>query len=162
MSSTDYKLIIESVRGEMKREGKDEGLDIQRFEFGAELARDGASGMGRQRRRYSDVKFFKLLDRASPTLQTMLATNAKIRKATLSVYKGAGEKRLLYYQITLSDAYISSYKIVGYDYEDQFGAIPRDEFSINYRKIDVDYTKQNQEGEPDGTVSFSDQLDSAQ
>jgi type VI secretion system secreted protein Hcp len=162
MSSVDYKLVIESVRGEMKRDGKDDGIEVQSFEFGAEVARDGASGTARQRRRYSDVKFTKLVDRASPTLQSMLATNAKIKKATLSVYKGDGDKRLLYYQLTLSDGYISSYRIVGQDRDDQFGAIPRDEFSINFRKIDVDYTKQNQKGDADGTVSFSDQLDQAQ
>jgi len=123
---------------------------------------DGASGSARQRRRYSDIKFHKLVDRASPSIQTMLATNAKIKKATLSVFKGDGDKRLLFYKVTLTDAYISSYKIVGMDFEDKFGALPRDEFTINFRKIDVDYTKQNQKGDADGTVSFSDQLDSAQ
>jgi type VI secretion system secreted protein Hcp len=162
MASCDYKLVIESVRGEMKREGTHDGIDVQRFEFGAEVARDGASGLARQRRRYSDVKFTKLVDRASPTLQSMLATNTKIRKATLSCYKGDGDKRLLFYQVTLSDAYISAYRIIGEDFRDEFGAIPRDEFSINFRKIDVDYTKQNNKGDADGTISFSDQLDSVQ
>jgi type VI secretion system Hcp family effector len=161
MSSTDYKLVIESVRGEMKRKDTEEGLDIQRFEFSAEVARDGASGSARQRRRYSDVKFFKLVDRASPTIQTMLATNSKIKTATLSCHKGDGRKRLLYYKVTLHDAYISSYKIVGTDFQDEYGAIPRDEFSMNFRKIDIEYTKQNQAGDADGTVSFTDQLDSA-
>ena len=41
---------------------------------------------------------------------------------------------------------------------DEFGAIPREEFCINFRKIDVEYTKQNARGGPDGTVNFSDAL----
>lgn len=159
MPNTDYHLLIEGVRGEFKRDGKDEGIEIQRFEFGAQVARDGASGQARQRRRYTDVKFNKVLDRASPTLQTMLATNAKIKKATLSVHKAAGDKRLLYYKVILSDAYVSFYNVVGEDSEDRFGSIPRDEFCINFRKIEVEYTKQSQEGDKDGGVSFSDTLD---
>lgn len=161
MTATDYKLVIESVRGEMKRDNKDDAIQVLRFEFGADTARDGSSGQARQKRRYTDVKFSKLIDRSSPTLQSMLATNSLIKKAVLSVYKANGNERLLYYQVTLADGYISNYRIVGQELNDEFGAIPRDEFSINFRKITVEYTKQNQQGQPDGTVTFNDQLDGA-
>src|SRR4051812_12372437 len=113
MSETDYNLVIESVRGELKRDNNRGGMDILRVEVGAQVARAGAGGQARQRRRYTDVTFHKLVDRSSPTLQTMLATNAKIKTATLNCFKAAGDKRLLYYKVTLMDAYISSYKIVG-------------------------------------------------
>ena len=160
MSSTDYELVIESVRGEMRRDGADNKIDIQKFEFETHVAREGASGVSRMRRQYTDVTFTKLLDRASPTLQSMLATNSVIKTATLKVYKAAGDQRLLYYKLILSDGYISSYKIVGEHLHDEYGAIPRDEFSINFRKIEVDYTKQAQEGGGSGSVSFTDTLDS--
>jgi len=39
MATTDYNLLIESVRGELKRDANHDGIDIHRFEFGAELAR---------------------------------------------------------------------------------------------------------------------------
>ena len=158
MSNTNYHLTIESVRGEMKREQKDHGIEVMTFEFGASVARDGASGQGKQRRQYTDVKFTKLVDRSSPTLQSMLATNSKIKTATLVVAKAGGDNPLEYYKVILSDAYIASYKIRGADFQDQWGAIPRDEFSINFRKIEVTYVKQDQKGLPDGSVMFSDEI----
>ena len=161
MSSTNYHLTIESVRGEMKRDSKDHGIEVQRFEFGASVARDGASGAGKQRRQYTDVKFSKLVDKSSPTLQTMLATNAKIKTATLTAHKAAGDNALVFYKIVLTDGYVSSYKILGMDFGDEFGAIPRDEFSINFRKIEVTYVKQNQKGDADGSVMFTDEVNSS-
>ena len=93
----------------------------------------------------------------------MLATNGKIKKATLTVEKAgdkdADGKPLIYYRLILSDAYISSYKICGEELDDEFGTIPRDEFSINFRKIDVEYTEQHRSGGGAGAVMFSDELD---
>jgi len=157
MATTDYHLIIESIRGETKRPTGDDGMDILRFELAADVVRDGMTGQAQGRRRYTDMKFHKILDKASPTIMQMLAQNAKIRKATLTCRKTGGHA-LEYYKIVLSDAYIASYKVVGADFKDEFGAIPREEFTINYRKIDVEYTKQNDKGGADGTVNFSDSL----
>ncbi len=160
MAETDFELKIESVKGEMKRNTGD-GIQILRFEFGAEAARDGASGAAKQRRTYTDVKFSKLTDRASPTILSMLATNSKIRTATLTAKKAAGDKRLVFYKVILSDGYISSYKIVGADFEDKFGSLPRDEFTINFRKIQVEYVPQGQGGDRDGGVVFMDEINVA-
>ena len=158
MSGTNYHLTIESVRGEMKRDQKDHGIEVMTFEFSSSVARDGASGQGKQRRQYTDVKFTKLVDRASPTLQSMLATNSKIKTATLVARKAAGDTALEFYKLVLTDGYISSYKIMGADFQDQWGAIPRDEFSINFRKIEVTYVKQDQKGNADGSVMFADEV----
>jgi len=164
MMQTNYQLTIESVRGEMKRDGKTDQIEVRSFEFGVEVARDGASGQASQRRRYTDVTFTKLVDRSSPSIQQLLATNGKIKKATLTVEKAgdkdADGKPLIYYRLILSDAYISSYKICGEELDDEFGTIPRDEFSINFRKIDVEYTEQHRSGGGAGAVMFSDELDS--
>ena len=157
MATTDYHLVIESVRGETKRPTGDNGLDILRFEYAVDVARDAASGTASGRRRYSDVKFQKIIDQSSPTILQMLAQNRKIGKATLTCRKSGGQA-LDYYKVVLSDGYISSYKVVGASMTDEFGAIPREEFCINFRKIDVEYTKQNAKGGPDGTVNFSDAL----
>lgn len=159
MAHTDYRLTIDSVRGELRRTAQNEGMEIQSFEYSADAPHDAATGQATGRRRYSDVTFAKLLDKSSPMLQLMLSHHSKIRKATLTCYKaGDGGDMLKYYEVIWSDAYISSYRIRGEDRGDEFGALPRDEFTLNFRKVEVNYTMQTAQGGSAGSTSFADEL----
>ena len=160
MAQTDYRLVIDSVRGELKRTGQqNEGIDIHSFEYSTDAPHDAATGQATGRRRYSDVTFTKLLDKASPMLQLMLAQHSKIRKATLTCCKAGDHGEMLkYYEVIWTDAYISSYRVRGEDAGDEFGAIPRDEFTMNFRKIEVNYTLQTSKGSSAGSTSFADEL----
>ncbi len=159
MAKTDYVLEIDSVRGETKRGGKNQLIEIREFEFSTLVPQDGATGEATGRRRYSNVTFRKVVDSSSPILQQMLATHSKIRKATLTLSKtGTNKESFKYYKLIVSEGYISSYRILGKHIEDEFGAIPRDEFAINFKKIVVDYMVQANSGASDGNLSFIDDI----
>jgi type VI secretion system secreted protein Hcp len=165
MAKTDYQLVIESVKGEMKRDGKEEGIEVFEFRFEADIPRDAATGQARARRRYSDITFVKLLDRSSPIIMQMLSTHSKIKKATLTLHKAGDIDKdgtpLKYYTLVVSDAYISSYKIHGDGSLVDIATIPRDEFTINYRKIEIEYKPQNAKGMAEGSTMFADEWNDA-
>ena len=89
----------------------------------------------------------------------MLATNAKIRQATLRLSKAGGDE-LIFYKVILKDAYIVSYKLHGEDLPDEFRSHPREEFEISFRRIEVEYEEQNEKGLKAGGVFFVDDIGS--
>jgi type VI secretion system secreted protein Hcp len=158
MPSTNYILKIESVRGETKRDGKDDLIEVLSFEYGMSTGHFQGEASSK-RRNYTNVRFTKLIDRSSVGIQQMLATNSKIRQATLRLSKAGGDE-LIFYKVILKDAYIVSYKIRGEDLPDEFRSFPREEFEISFRRIEVEYEEQNEQGLKGGGVSFMDDIGS--
>ena len=156
MASSNYILKIESVRGETRRNGKDDLIEVLSFEYGVSAGHFQGEATSK-RRNYTNVRFTKLIDRSSVGILQMLATNSKIRQATLSLSKAGGDE-LIFYKIVLKDAYIVSYKIRGEDLPDEFRSMPRDEFEISFRRIEVEYEEQDEKGLKGGLVSFTDDI----
>jgi len=158
MASTNYILKIESVRGETRRDGKDDLIEVLSFEYGIAAGHFQGEGSSK-RRKYTNVLFRKLVDRSSVTIQQMLATNSKIRQATLTLSKAGGDE-LIFYKVVLKDAYIVSYKVHGEDFPDEFRAFPKDEFEMSFRRIEIEYEEQSEQGQKAGHVSFTDDIGS--
>ncbi len=158
MASTNYILKIESIRGETKRDGKDDLIEVLSFEYGISAGHFQGEGSSK-RRKYTNIRFRKLVDRSSVVIQQMLATNSKIRQATLTLSKAGGDE-FIFYKVVLKDAYIVSYKIHGEDFPDEFRALPKDEFEISFRRIEIEYEQQNKRGLKEGHVSFMDDIGS--
>ncbi len=158
MAASDYILKIESVRGETRRrDGDDDLIEVLTFEFGASSSHF-QGGPTTKHRAYSNMRFTKLLDKSSTTIQQLLSTNAQIRQATLTARKAGGEQHLIYYKVVLRDAYVVSYKVRGEDLPDEYRSMPRDEFELSFTKIDVEYTEQTQRGTRGVTKNFSDDV----
>jgi type VI secretion system secreted protein Hcp len=156
MAASDYILKIESVRGETKRaNSEDDSIQVMTFEFG--MSSSHFQGPGPKHRSYTNIRFAKLLDRSSTAIQQLLATNTKIRQATLTVRKAGGEQ-IGYYAIILKDAFVVSYKIKGEDLPDEFRSLPRDEFEISFSKIEIEYSEQTQKGLKGATSTFRDDI----
>jgi type VI secretion system secreted protein Hcp len=158
MASTNFILKIESIRGETKRDGKDDLIEVLSFEYGISTGHFQGEANSK-RRNYTNVRFTKLIDRSSVGIQQMLATNSKIRQATLRLSKAGGDE-LIFYTVILKDAYIVSYKLRGEDLPDEFRSMPREEFEISFRRIEVEYEEQNEKGLKAGAVSFVDDIGS--
>lgn len=158
MASTNFTLEIESVRGETKRHGKEAIIEVLSFEYGISTGHFQWEAKSK-RRNYTNVRFTKLIDRSSVGIQQMLATNSKIRQATLSLSKAGGDE-LIFYKVILKDAYIVSYKLHGEDLPDEFRSFPREEFEISFRRIEVEYEEQSEKGLKAGHVSFADDIGS--
>ncbi len=157
MTSTNYVLQVESVRGETRRNGKDDLIEILAFEYGISAGHFQGEP-GHKRRTYTNVRFKKLIDRASVTIQQMLAQNSNIRQATLTLSKSGGTEPLVFFKLVLKDGYFTSYKVRGEESADEYASMPREEFEISFGRIEIEYAEQNEKGLKGGSVNFADDI----
>ena len=81
-----------------------------------------------------DLHVVKTTDKSSPQLMLACATGKHYPKAVLYIRKAGGESLT----ITLTDVLISSYQSGGHG-----DATPLESLTLNFTKIEFQYTKQN-------------------
>lgn len=143
MAASDYFLKVDGVKGEATDEKHKEEIDIESFSFGAEQktgAVGGGHGAGKVQIR--DVSFTAKVNKSSPILFLKCATGEHIKEATL-VCRRAGGKQEEYFTAKFNDIFVSSYQVGGQDSAD---AIPTDQFSLNFAKIELEYKPQDAKG----------------
>ena len=143
--ASDYLLKLEGIKGEsLDAKHKDE-IEIESFSWGATQPAAVASvGGGAGKVSFQDIHFTMRVNVASPNLMVACASGQHIKEATLTVRK-AGRDQLEYYILKLSDTLVSSYQSGG---SEGSNALPVDQFSLNFAKIEFEYKSQK----PDGTL----------
>jgi type VI secretion system secreted protein Hcp len=144
--ASDYLLKIEGIKGESSDSKHKDEIEIESFSWGAtqpgSFATAGGGGAGKVS--FQDVHFTTRVNVASPNLMMACATGQHIKLATLTVRK-AGKEQQEYYVIKLSDNLVSSYQSGG---SEGSNALPVDQFSLNFAKIEFEYKSQK----PDGSL----------
>jgi type VI secretion system secreted protein Hcp len=142
-SQADYFLKIDGIQGESQDDKHQNEIQLTSFSFGVTNAGTGSSGMGSGsgKANIQDFKFTKLADNASPNLFQACCNGKHFDTATLTVRK-AGEDALEYLVYTLSEVFVSSYTTAG----QSGGGIAQESGSMNFSKIQVQYTPQSADG----------------
>jgi len=158
--SASYIVKIEGVRGESKKRNEEGVIEINSFAFGVTNQGSGVSDK-HKRRHYTDVHIKKYVDKSSTNIMNLLRRNAMIEKVSIIARKATGTGDYLeFLKIKLHDAYISTYNISGD--KDSDGPddmpLPQDEFTVNFRKIEVEYSAQDNKGQGEGATTFMDEL----
>ena len=152
MARSDYYLKIDGIKGESMDEKHKDEIEILSFSFGGTNAGSGASGSGHGAGRVvvHDMHFTKQADLSSAGLYQHCVTGKHIPQAVLVVRK-AGDKPLEYMKVKLSDIIVSSFQEHG---AGEHNPIPNDEFTLNFAKIEFEYTKQDQKGGAAGVAKM--------
>jgi type VI secretion system secreted protein Hcp len=147
--ASDYLLKIDGIKGESTDAKHKDEIEIESFSWGATqpgtFSSGGGGGAGKVS--FQDVHFTTRVNVASPNLMVACASGQHIKVATLTVRK-AGKDQQEYYIIKLSDNLVSSYQSGG---SEGSNALPVDQFSLNFAKIEFEYKIQK----PDGTLGAS-------
>jgi type VI secretion system secreted protein Hcp len=98
-----------------------------------------------------ELRCFKNIDRGSPVLMQALRANDTVKKATLTCRK-AGKEQHEYLKITIHNARLTAYSV------NADGAVPTEEFSFSFKKIEVEYREQRQDGLTGGSVLYADEI----
>ena len=85
-----------------------------------------------------DFHFTALTSKASPNLMLACAIGRHFQRATLTCRKAGGSGQVEFLKIKLDDCLVSSYDIGGTPAGQD--ALPTDQFSLNFVKIDFLYT----------------------
>lgn len=148
--AADYFLKIDGIDGE-SNDAKHKGeIELDSFSFGATQigAHAGGSGGGAGKVSMTDFSFTMKANKSSPKLFLTCANGAHIKKATLTVRK-AGKEQQEYYIVVMEDLLVSSYSSGGHSSSD---SIPMESVSLNFAKINFNYSPQKADGTLDSAV----------
>jgi type VI secretion system secreted protein Hcp len=142
--ASDYLLELDGVKGESADSKHKDSVEISSFSWGCTNSGSHSSGGGggAGKASFQDIHFTTSVNKSSPKLMLHCATGEHIKKAVLFVRK-AGREQLDYYTVTLSEVMVSSYQSGGHEGGD---AVPTDQFSINFAKIQFEYKPQDAKG----------------
>ena len=150
--ASDYLLEIDGIKGESSDAKHKETIEVSSFSWGVSNAGSFAAGGGggAGKASFQDLHFTSTVNKASPLLAKACATGQHIKKATLFVRKAGGDQQD-YYVIKLEDILCSSYQSGG---SEGSSALPTDQFSLNYAKIEYNYSVQKPDGSVEAPVIF--------
>src|SRR5258708_5647838 len=168
MAIVDYFLKLEVIDGESEEKTHSKEIHIEAWSLGEQqsgtMAQGGGGGAGKVH--MHDFHFVMKTNSASPKLFLACATGEHIKKAVLTCRK-AGTQQQEFFKMTLTDVLVSRFKMGGGGGHEvagsthvmsskytarpdhvSGGALPIDQVSFNFTKIEISYAPQK----PDGTL----------
>lgn len=147
--AADYLLEIDGIKGESADAKHKGAIEVDSFSWGVTQSSSAtAAGQGAGKVVFQDITFTSRLGAASPQLFLSCATGQHIKKAILTVRKAGGDQQE-YYKVTLEDVLVSSLQQSAAD--DESGE-PTDTFSLDFARIELEYTPQREDGSTDAPV----------
>lgn len=151
-AAVDYYLQIDGIDGESADTQHRNQIEITSFSWGASnpgitnQAYGASGGGGAGKATFQDIHFTASTSKATPKLMLAAATGQHIKSAKLFVRK-SGERQQDFYKIELQDVLVSSYQASG-----NGGTVPTDSFSLNFTKIQFEYSPQGADGTLDTPI----------
>lgn len=149
----DAFLKIATIPGESTDDKHKEWIEVLSYSWGvSQMAGGTTSSTGShagQRADFSDFSVVHTLDKASPKLVQACASGEHIADVTLELCKAGGDKQK-YMVYKLTDVLISNVRPGGSSRSGD--ALPLEEVSFNYGKVELEYTVVDAKGKPAGTV----------
>ena len=147
-AAADYFLKVEGIEGESIDRTHGGQIELESWSWGASQAGSASLG-GTGKVQFTDFHFTKTVDKSSPKLVEALASGEHIPSIELTVRK-AGDQPLEYMKVKLSDCIVSSYSVAGGSTAG--GDKPMESISLNFAKIEFEYTEQKADGSAGATT----------
>ena len=149
--AVDMFLKIDGVNGEARDKVHGKEIDVLSWSWG--MDNNGSAhvlgGAGCGKVDVQDLSFSKYVDSASPKLMKACCSGAHFANALLTVRK-AGGTPVEYIKIKMEEVFISSVSTGGSGGEDRL----TENVSLNFAKVHLDYTPQNEKGAPGTPTTF--------
>lgn len=149
MAAVDFFLKIDGIQGE-SQDSKHKGeIDLESWSWGETQhgAHAAGGGGGAGKVAMQDFHFTMKVNKASPKLLLACATGEHYKSALLTARK-AGKDQQEYLKIKFSDLLVSSFQTGGSGGE----ILPVDQISLNFAKIEYEYSPQKADGTLEAAV----------
>lgn len=145
--AVDHFLKIEGIEGESEDQEHKGWIDLINWNFGAmqagTMSQGGGGGAGKVSMR--DFHFSMRVCKASPKLFEAVSSGEHFGSATL-VSRKAGKTQQKFLKIKFSDLLVSSFETGPGD------PLPVDSISLNFAKIEYEYSPQDSKGNLTGAI----------
>jgi type VI secretion system secreted protein Hcp len=137
LAAFDYFMKIDGMPGESTDATHKGEIDVEAWSWGEGRQTGSAAG----RVAMNDFSFTIKLSKASPNLFLACAEGDHIKAAWLTARRAEGKEADYFLKWTFSDLLVSSYETGAAS-----GEPPRDQVSLNFSKIEVEYKEQKADG----------------
>ena len=140
------------IKGESKDDKHKNEIDVLAWSWGASNSGSAqvGGGAGAGKVNVQDLSFTKYIDHASPALLLACHNGKHYDEALLTVRK-AGENPVEYIKVKMTEVLITSVSHGGSGGEDRL----TENVTLNFAKVALDYTPQDDKGKAGTTVPFS-------
>jgi len=145
-----------AIKGEAQDAAHANEIDVQSWSWGMQGRSTIGTGVATGRATVHELKIVKRVDSATTPLMSALRSNEIITKAVLTVRKAGGSK-LEYLKITIEQGRVTSISVEGGGSDESPDLFEHVSFSFN--KITVEYVPQGKDGQPRGSMLYTDQFD---
>ncbi len=147
----DAFMEVDGVKGDSTDKDHPDQIEILSFNHGASQQIAGARSAGGAgtsgRCHHEDFVITKQMDKASAPLMLLVSNGKHVKKVTIDLCRASGDKRISFMKYILSDVIFSSGSVGGTG-----GADSTEQYSLNYGKIEWEFTTTDAKGEKKGTV----------
>ncbi|RFB76347.1 Hcp family type VI secretion system effector [Methylovirgula sp. 4M-Z18] len=153
MAQSDVLLQINGIDGETQQDGFDGYMELQSWAVGASNSSTfgAGTGGGKGKSVAQDLHCTKYADKASENIHQYCLFGKHVDTVKLVARKAAGDDKLTYLTITLTNCFITSFQQSG---GPDGGTV--ESFSICYEKIQGSYQPQDATGAAEGgTIDFT-------
>lgn len=155
MAATDIFLSMgDKIKGESTDEMFPDHLMIDSYSWGVSqqgtFSGGGGAGGSAGRCTVQDLHMTKLICKASPELFAAVASGKAVPECTLYVRKATGDKPMVYFQLVMKDVIVTSYQTGS---GGGSGALIAEQFSFNFREMEITYWQQNEKNAQGAKVS---------
>lgn len=152
MAMDQFIKFTPALKGESKDAKHKQEIDVLAWSWG--MSNSGSAqvggGAGAGKVNVQDLSITKYVDSASPALMLACANGKHYGEAFLTVRK-AGENPVEYIKIKMTEVLITSISTGGSGGEDRL----TENVSLNFAKVAVDYTPQDDKGKGGTVIPFS-------
>ncbi len=137
----DAYLQIEGIPGECTAKGYEKQIEILGYSHGVSQSTDvsasSSGGATTGRCTHGDFQISKAVDLASPVLLQRCSDGLHIKKIVLTLVRAGGDNKVPFMVYTLTNCVVASVS-----YSGSSGALPAENVTFNYGKIEWVYTQQ--------------------
>lgn len=142
------------IVGESQDQKHKNEIEVLSWSWGMQGKSAIGGGVATGKATMRELHIVKNVDKASTALMSALRTNEQIKEGVLTLRKTGGSK-LEYMKITINDGRVMSLDVQAGD--DSGGSTLIEKVSFSFNKINVEYTPQGGDGQPQGSTTFEDQ-----
>jgi type VI secretion system secreted protein Hcp len=151
--AVDMFLKLSGVTGESKDRVHTQEIDILSWDWGMSNFATGhvGGGAGAGKVSVQDLRVSKRADNSSPNLLLFCVEGEHFDAALLTVRKAGGQKPVEYLKFKLETVFITGVSVGCSHYDDSM----IEHVSLNFAKVSVDYTPQDEKGMPLVAIPFA-------
>jgi type VI secretion system secreted protein Hcp len=152
MAMDQFMKFTPKLEGESKDKKHGKEIDVLAWSWG--MSNSGSAqmggGAGAGKVSVQDLSFTKYVDSSSPAIMLACCNGKHYDEAFLTVRK-AGDTPVEYIKIKMTEVLVTSVSTGGSGGEDRI----TENVSLNFAKVHVDYTPQNDKGQPGTAIPMS-------